>query len=75
MYRLSDFNQVGMPTRAETETPEQAYAVAEALGFRASACVEPIAGHTPVRSGAYRLTVDGSAAPSIAQKAEEAYAL
>jgi hypothetical protein len=44
MFRLSDYRKTGMPTLAEVSTAEDAWKVAEILGIRDHACVEPVVG-------------------------------
>lgn len=41
-FRVSDFRDVGMPTRKMVETAEEGSAWAEERGFRAHAFVEPV---------------------------------
>lgn len=44
MFRVSGYRQTGMPTLAEVATAEDAWKVADILGIRDHACVEPLVG-------------------------------
>lgn len=44
MFRVSDYRRTGMPTLAEVSTAEDAWKVADILGIREHAHVEPVTG-------------------------------
>lgn len=44
MFRLSDFRKTGMPPIAEMATAEDAWRLADILGIREHAYVEPVTG-------------------------------
>lgn len=69
-FRVSDFRDVGMPTRKIVDTAEEGFAWAETNGFRDHAYVEPISAgaHMSSSTWLYRRPAD-DAAPVITGKA------
>lgn len=51
MFKVSDFRMTGMPTLGTTATAEGAWALAETLGIREHAFVEPVTEEAPGWSG------------------------
>jgi hypothetical protein len=70
-FRVSNFRDVGMPTRKIVDTAEEGFAWAEAHGFRGSAYVEPISAgaHMSSSTWLYREPATPAAALPMIEKA------